>query len=87
MSARHGLAEEIGNKFLQADIELLGERAGDVDDDVFAIIALEHYGRFEAMLKAVRDDHMARNLFIFMARRALNDAQELQDKINAQPSS
>lgn len=52
-------------------------------DDIASILALEHFGRFEALLRCVRDETMARNLFVMMSQRALSEAQDIQGRINA----
>lgn len=84
--ARAPLAAAFAHDLLMADIKVIEAHAG-LDDETFnetvAILALEHFGRFEALLRCHREPTTARNLFLMMSRRALMEAQDIQEKLDA----
>lgn len=83
---RAQLAAAFAHDMLVADIAVIEAHAGHDEesfDETVAILALEHFGRFEALLRCHRDPATARNLFLMMSRRALMEAQDIQEKLDA----
>lgn len=78
-------AAVIGQELMEFDIAKINETDIATDsefDRIVGILALEHFGRFEALLKCIRDETIARNLFLIMSRRTLREANEIQGRIN-----